>query len=101
MTQKSPLVVIPVNCRAGLSAARSRANVLSVSGSTMDSARSQALAKYYRVQADACRQMAQQASDRFSGDWLDIAAKWIRLAREAEAHLADRSILDPLRSTQK
>jgi len=48
MTQKSPLVVIPVNCRAGLSAARSRANVLSVSGSTMDSARSQALAKYYR-----------------------------------------------------
>src|SRR5690349_3010140 len=82
MTQKSPLVVIPVNCRAGLSAARSRANVLSVSGSTMDSARSQALAKYYRVQADACRQMAQQASDRGGKAVVFDLVKPVRAARD-------------------
>jgi hypothetical protein len=59
------------------------------------------LAESYRARADACRQMAQQASDRFSRDWLDIAGRWIRLAREAEAHVADKSILDALPTTQK
>jgi hypothetical protein len=55
-------------------------------GSTMtDSARLQFLAVYYRAQADACYQMAQQASERFSQDWLDLAEKWIKLARHAEA----------------
>jgi hypothetical protein len=45
-----------------------------LSGSTMtDLDRLQALAAYYRAQADACHQMAQQASDRFSRDWLDLA----------------------------
>jgi len=50
-----------------------------------DSARLQFLAVYYRAQADACHQMAQQASERFSQDWLDLAEKWIKLARHAEA----------------
>jgi hypothetical protein len=47
--------------------------------------RLQALAAYYRAQADACHEMAQNASDRFSRDWLDLAEKWIKLARQAEA----------------
>ena len=50
-----------------------------------DSARLQFLAVYYRAQADACYQMAQQASERLSQDWLDLAEKWIKLARHAEA----------------
>src|SRR4029077_11346235 len=49
------------------------------------SPRLQFLAAYYRAQADACHQMAQQASERFSQDWLDLAEKWIKLARHAEA----------------
>jgi hypothetical protein len=49
------------------------------------SARLQALAAYYRAQADACHRMAQQASERFSQDWLDLAEKWTKLARHAEA----------------
>jgi hypothetical protein len=49
------------------------------------SARLLALAAYYRAQADACHQMAQQASERFSQDWLDLAEKWTKLARHAEA----------------
>ena len=47
--------------------------------------RLQTLADYYRDQAGACRQMAQQASDRFSKDWLDLAERWTKLARQAEA----------------
>jgi hypothetical protein len=50
-----------------------------------DSARLQALAAYYRAQADACHDMAQQASDRFAYDWPDLAEKWIKLARQGEA----------------
>jgi hypothetical protein len=49
-----------------------------------DSNRLQTLADYYRDQAGACRQMAQQASDRFSKDWLDLAERWTKLARQAE-----------------
>jgi hypothetical protein len=49
------------------------------------SARLQASAAYYRAQADACFQRAQQASERFSQDWLDLAEKWTKLARHAEA----------------
>jgi hypothetical protein len=45
----------------------------------------QALAAYYRAQADACYQRAQQASDSFSQDWLDLAEKWNKLAGHAEA----------------
>jgi hypothetical protein len=29
--------------------------------------------------------MAQQASDRLSKDWLDLAERWMKLARQAEA----------------
>lgn len=55
-------------------------------GHTMtDSTHLQLLAAYYRAQADACHRMAQQASARFSQDWLDLAEKWIKLARHAEA----------------
>jgi hypothetical protein len=43
------------------------------------------LAAYYRAQADACYQTAQQASERFLQDWLDLAEKWIKLARHVEA----------------
>jgi hypothetical protein len=50
-----------------------------------DSAHLQFLAAYYRAQADACYQRAQQASERFSQDWLDLAEKWTKLARHAEA----------------
>ena len=50
-----------------------------------DSALLQVLAAYYRGQADVCYQMAQQASERFSQDWLDLAEKWMKLARHAEA----------------
>jgi len=48
----------------------------------MDSARSQALAKYYRVQADACRQMAQQASDRGGKAVVFDLVKPVRAARD-------------------
>ena len=61
-------------------------NALSLCDSTMtDSAHLQFLAAYYRAQADACYQTARQASERFSQDWLDLAEKWARLARHAEA----------------
>ena len=45
----------------------------------------QTLADYYRDQAGVCRQMAEQASARFSKDWLDLAGRWTKLARQAEA----------------
>jgi hypothetical protein len=61
-------------------------NALILCGSTMtDSARLQFLAAYYRAQAEACYQTAQQASERFSQDWLDLAERWTKLARHAEA----------------
>jgi hypothetical protein len=61
-------------------------NALSLSDSTMtDPALLQVLAAYYRAQADVCSQMAQQASERFSQDWLDLAERWMKLARQAEA----------------
>jgi hypothetical protein len=45
----------------------------------------QDFAAYYRAKADACHRMAQQASEPFSQDWLDLAEKWTKLARQAEA----------------
>jgi hypothetical protein len=63
-----------------------RLRVQRIERTMMDySARLQSLAAYYRAQADACHQMAQQASERFSQDWLDLAEKWTKLARHAEA----------------
>jgi hypothetical protein len=61
-------------------------NALSLSGNMMtDPALLQVLASYYRAQADVCYQMAEQASERFSQDWLDLAERWMKLARHAEA----------------
>jgi hypothetical protein len=52
----------------------------------------QDFAAYYRAKADTCHGMAQQAHrmaqrapEPFSRDWLDLAEKWAKLARQAEA----------------
>jgi hypothetical protein len=43
------------------------------------------LADHYRQQAEACLRMAETALSRYNEEWLRIAAKWKRLARQAEA----------------
>jgi hypothetical protein len=42
------------------------------------------LAAHYRQQADACLRMAEQALRPYDEEWLHLAAKWTRLARQAE-----------------
>jgi hypothetical protein len=43
-----------------------------------------ALAAHYRQQVDTCLRMAEQALSPYDEEWLRIAAKWTRLARQAE-----------------
>jgi hypothetical protein len=42
------------------------------------------LAAHYRQQADVCLRMAEQALHPYDEEWLRLAAKWTRLARQAE-----------------
>lgn len=42
------------------------------------------LAAHYRQQADVCLRMAEQALSPYDEEWLRLAAKWTRLARQAE-----------------
>jgi hypothetical protein len=47
--------------------------------------RIRALAAHYRQQADTCLRMAEQALSPYDEEWLRLAAKWTKLARQAEA----------------
>ena len=42
------------------------------------------LAAHYRQQADTCLRMAEQALIPYDEEWLCLAAKWTKLARQAE-----------------
>jgi hypothetical protein len=53
-----------------------------------DAATSAVLAEHYRTQAEVCRQMALMTVKPFKEGWLDLAAEWAKLAREAEAKAA-------------
>jgi hypothetical protein len=46
--------------------------------------RSNTLAAHYRQQADTCLRMAEQALSPYDEEWLRLAAKWTKLARQAE-----------------
>jgi hypothetical protein len=43
------------------------------------------LAAHYRQQADACLRMAEEALSPYDEEWLRLASKWTKLARQAEA----------------
>jgi hypothetical protein len=56
-----------------------------------DAATSAVLAEHYRTQAEVRRQMALMALmtvSPFKDGWLELAAEWTKLAREAEAKAA-------------
>ena len=53
-----------------------------------DAATSAVLAEHYRAQAEVCRQMAGMTVNPIKQGWLDLAAEWAKLAREAEAEAA-------------
>jgi hypothetical protein len=42
------------------------------------------LAAHYRQQADTCLRMAEQSLSPYDEEWLRLAAKWAKLARQAE-----------------
>ena len=42
------------------------------------------LAAHYRQQADVCRRMANEALSPYDQEWLRLAAKWTKLARQAD-----------------
>jgi len=44
-----------------------------------------ALAEHYRHQAEICIRMAEQALSPYDEEWLRIAARWMKMARQAEA----------------
>ena len=46
--------------------------------------RSNTLAAHYRQQAEICRRMADEALRPYDQEWLRLAAKWTKLARQAE-----------------
>ena len=46
--------------------------------------RSNTLAAHYRQQADVCRRMANEALSPYDEEWLRLAAKWTKLARQAD-----------------
>jgi len=46
--------------------------------------RFKALAEHYRQQAATCVRMAEEALSPYDEEWLRIAAKWTKLARQAE-----------------
>jgi hypothetical protein len=46
--------------------------------------RSNTLAVHYRQQADVCHRMASEALSPYDEEWLRLAAKWTKLARQAE-----------------
>jgi hypothetical protein len=52
-----------------------------------DASTSAVLAEHYRTQAEVCRQMARTTVSPFKEGWLELAAEWTKLAREAEAKL--------------
>jgi hypothetical protein len=49
--------------------------------------RSNTLAAHYRQQADTCLRMAEQALSPYDEEWLRLAAKWTKLARQAEVRV--------------
>jgi hypothetical protein len=46
------------------------------------------LAAHYRLQADTCLRMAEQALSPYDEEWLRLAAKWTKLAPQAELEAA-------------
>ena len=52
--------------------------------STTVPVRSNTLAAHYRQQADVCRRMANEALSPYDEEWLRLAAKWTKLARQAD-----------------
>jgi hypothetical protein len=44
-----------------------------------------ALAEHYRHQAEICIGMAEQALSPYDEEWLRLAARWMKMARQAEA----------------
>ena len=46
--------------------------------------RSNTLAAHYRQQAEICRRMANEALSPYDQEWLRLAAKWTKLARQAD-----------------
>jgi hypothetical protein len=56
------------------------------------------LAAHYREQADVCLSMAEQALRPYDEEWLRLAAKWTRLARQAELKWGFRRAANPDRT---
>ena len=54
-----------------------------------DAATSAVLAEHYCAQAEMCHQMARMTLSPFKEGWLELAAEWTKLAREAEAMQTD------------
>ena len=54
-----------------------------------DAASFAVLAEHYRVQAEACRQMACMSVSPVKEGWLELAAEWAKLTRELEAKARD------------
>src|SRR5262245_33445575 len=48
-----------------------------------DAATSAVLAEHYSAQAEMCHQAARMAVSPFKEGWLELAAEWTKLAREA------------------
>ena len=42
------------------------------------------LATHYRQQAEICLRMAEEAFSPYDEEWLRLASKWTKLARQAE-----------------
>jgi len=53
--------------------------------SLSDAASFAVLTEHFRSQAETCHQMAQITMSPFKQGWLEFAAEWTKLAREAEA----------------
>jgi hypothetical protein len=52
-----------------------------------DTATSAVLAEHHRTQAMACQQMALITLGPFRGVWLELAAKWTKLAQEQDSDI--------------
>jgi hypothetical protein len=55
-----------------------------------DMATSAVLAEHYRMQAEACHQMARITVGPVKDVWLELAAEWTKLAREREDDVKQR-----------